>query len=279
MDDAQPIAEEAAPAVAPWARAVAADLAGVDLEAPIAGLDAADCQGFAEAFFAAVKVSDGDSPLGASAASRVWAALGAIASFHFKPADPHEPYGPMMVLGETRTAIPADFASRVDLVAGLAESTSNLPLKARLCDVAWLLDRKRAALGSRAIGLYLDIIGKVEAGELKYSFSEPGHTLLHETHDLLLRALGIARTLGWDKPAALAARGVLVDLRKRAVAAAPVAPVLWFSRLDLQVGASNPADIAGDLDSVLAREVGEANVRLERVEVSLNRGIPKSGGV
>jgi hypothetical protein len=183
----------------------------------------------------------------------VWDFLWALTALHFKPADINEPFGPMMVLSNgTRSAIPADFRGHVAMLADMAATTANIVLKARLSDVCWLLDRRRVTLGTTAISTYLSIIRKIEVGELRFGFSVDDDRFRHESYQYLLRALGIGRTIGWNKPEALAARQTLVDMRKRVVSACALVPVYWFSSLDLQFGESDSAEIASDLEEVLA---------------------------
>lgn len=77
----------------------------------------------------------------------------------------------------------------------------NPVLRARLCDISWLLDRKRGVLGTRAISSYVEIVRKSDAGELKWRFPEENEDggLQHEAPTHLRRALQIGRSIGWDK--------------------------------------------------------------------------------
>jgi len=51
-----------------------------------------------------------------------------------------------------RSAIPVDFRDgHIDLLADMAMRAANPVLRARLADVAWLLDRRRGKLGGIAI--------------------------------------------------------------------------------------------------------------------------------
>lgn len=240
------------PGVSPWLRAVPEDLAEVDFEAPIAGSATADCGELADIYRAVSQAlssegGDGDSPTG-----RVWNMLWGLTGMHFKPVDFNEPFGPMLVLANgARSAIPSDFRGHVDMLGTMALVASNVVLRARLCDLTWLLDRKRVWAGVAAIGAYIDLVRMGEHGTLKFRYVTDETSFHHETHEYLLRALTIARTLGRDKPEFESARQLLVDIRKSAVKVRAPLPVHWFCSLDLQVRVSEPVDVAADLEMVL----------------------------
>jgi hypothetical protein len=63
--------------------------------------------------------------------------------------------------------------------------------------------------------------------------------------------LQIGRSIGWDKAETVAARLLVVQLRKRANGSGMSAPVHWFSRLDLDFGVSDPGEVAVGVDGVL----------------------------
>jgi len=100
-----------------------------------------------------------------------------------------------------RSAIPADFRDgHIDLLADMAMRVANPVLRARLADVAWLLDRRRGKLGAVAITAYADTIEALESGAFKFPYSDSAGALEHGARELLCRALHIGRTIGWDKP-------------------------------------------------------------------------------
>jgi hypothetical protein len=251
--------ESGASDIFPWLRATVVDLEGFDFEVPIAGSDAADCSSLTDLYRAASQTLSA-SDANETRATRLWDFLWGLTGLHFKPADINEPFGPMMVYSNgARSAILSDFSGHIDMLATMAVTTSNLVLKARLSDICWLLDRKRAALGTAAISSYLKILREIEAGELKFGFNVGDDRLRHETYEYLLRALGIGRTIGWNKPESLAARQMLIDIRKRAIEARVLLPTHWFSSLDLQFGVSDPGETASDLEVVLANRPAEAS--------------------
>jgi hypothetical protein len=174
---------------------------------------------------------------------------------HFKPGQKNEPFGPMVTFADgRRSAIPEDFrGARVDVLAYMAERATNRVLTARLSDVCWLLDRKRGTLGSLAISSYVEIVRKADVGELKWRFSKENDDggLQYQVCNHLRRALQIGRSIGWDRAETMAARLLVAQLRKRANGVGMLVPVQWFSRLDLDFGVSDPAEVAAGIDDVL----------------------------
>ena len=180
--------------------------------------------------------------------------LSAVTGMHFKPEERNEPFGPMVVFADgSRSAVPSDFRSHVDLLADMAERVSHPVLRARLSDVCWLLDRKRGKLALAAVAAYTEIVQKTDDGELKHRFATDGGALQHDAREHLRRALQIGRAVGWDKPETIAARDLVKRLRAQAVANRALVPIHWFSDLDLGYGVSDPAEVGRSLDSVLVK--------------------------
>lgn len=252
MPDTAPETEEAQ--VPPWMKATVGDLEGLDFEHVIAGSTAADSQDLGDLFRAASgAASSGGDQSKNPARVRVWDFLSGVAGMHFKPADKNDPFGPMLVLADgRRSAVPADFREHGDLLQALAAATNNVVLRARLSDLVWLLDRKKPEFGIEAVNAYVEVVRRIEAGELKFQDGDDDRTFHPDTKDYLLRALGLARMLGWTKPEAEAARAQLVAVRKRAVAAQDPGPVYWYCELDLEMRISDPQEIAADIEEVLA---------------------------
>jgi hypothetical protein len=256
--------EEPPEQVSQWLWATPADLEGLDFETPIAGSDVADSGELADLYRAATRATE-EAADGTNdpARARVWHFLWGVTSMHFKPEDSNEPFGAMMVLTDgRRTAIASDFRGHIDMLRTLASAATNVVLRARLSDLAWLLDRKQPAFGVEALKAYVEVVRQTEAGALKYRYSTDDRKFHHETKEYLTRALGLARMLGWSKPEAQAAKDQLMAVRKRAVAArAPVA-VHWFGELDLQTRVSEPSEIAAEVEDVLANLPGDIDHHL-----------------
>jgi hypothetical protein len=250
---ASPDQHDTPPPVPPWMRATAEDIAGLDFEAPINGATTADCNELSNVYRAAVRLSEGSAEPPDTPAVRVFVMLSAVTGMHFKPEERNEPFGPMVVFGDGhRSAVPSDFRSHIDLLADMAERARHSVLRARLSDVCWLLDRKRGKLALAAVAAYTDIVQKTDNGELKHRFAIDGGALHHDARDHLRRGLQIGRAVGWDKPETIAASDLVKRLRVQALANGALIPIHWFSDLDLDFGVSDPAEVGGSLDRVLA---------------------------
>lgn len=234
-----------------WLRASLTDLVGLDIEAPIVGSQSADSDELGQQFRAAINSAVPTDP--ETPAARVFSMLAAVMGMHLKAREPNEPFGPMVVWADgRRSAAPVDFRGEpLDVLAKIATHAKHPVLRARLADICWLLDRKRVQLGAAAIFAYVEIVKKVDAGELKFRFDSEKGALKHETSDLLRRALSIARGRGIDPSAGAAARDLVADLRKRSLEQRSPIPVLWFSHLDLDFGVSEPAEIGSSVESLI----------------------------
>jgi len=252
------------PDVPPWLRATMADVKTVDFEAPITGSVTADCDELADRFRSLLQPQEEGVELTDDPTARVFNLLSSLLGMHFKPEQKNEPFGPMVTFADgRRSAIPEDFRkAHVDVLAYMADRAMNPVLRARLCDISWLLDRKRGVLGTRAISSYVEIVRKSDAGELKWRFPEENEDggLQHEAPTHLRRALQIGRSIGWDKAETVAARLLVAELRKRANGAGTSVPVHWFSRLDLDFGVSDPAEVAAGIDDILKALQGHENM-------------------
>jgi len=230
-------------------------VAAVDFELPIAGLKTADCRGLHEEYRAAAQKNETAEGVPDTPEARVFNMLWALTSMHFKPNEPNGPFGPMMALADgRRTAIPTDFRGKpLEAVAWMAERATNLVLRARLCDTCWLLDPKRAALAPLAISSYVEVVRMVDQNLLTFQFQndDQDQTISHDACDILRRALQIARKTGPDKQDAVAAKNWVARLRKRASSSGAFVSTLWFSKLDMDFGVSDPSDIADDIEHVL----------------------------
>ena len=262
MSETPPGAAE--PQVSTWIRVMLADVEGLDFEQVIAGSTAADSQELGDLYRAA-SAAAGASEGGTNNPSRVrvWDFLLGVTGMHFKPEDTNEPFGPMLVMADgRRSAVPSDFRGHGDVLQFMAGAATNVVLRARLNDVAWLLDRKKAACGAEGLKAYVEMVRRIEAGELKFRHGDDDWPFHPNTKNYLLRALGLARMLGWTKPEAEAAREQLVAVRKRAAAARDPVPVHWYCELDLQMRVSDPLKVAAEIEDVLANLPADTNHHL-----------------
>jgi hypothetical protein len=114
-----------------------------------------------------------------------------------------------------------------------------------------VLDRRQGRLAAVAIAAYVDTIESVEREKLKFVGGDGG-ALEHDASELLLGALHIGRTIGWEKPETVRARKMVVRLRERATELRAGVAALWFGELDLDFGVSDPAEVATGIEQVIA---------------------------
>jgi hypothetical protein len=235
-----------------WLRASLADLVDLDFEAPIVGSLSADSNELSQRFRAAAESAAVDTNI-ETPAVRIFSMLAAVMGMYPKAQEPNEPFGPMVTWADgRRTATPADFRGEpVDILAQMADRAGHPVLRARLADVCWLLDRKRASLGTVAISAYVEIVKQVDGGSLKFAFDNEHGALKFNARDLLRRALSIGRNKGLAPTAVAATRELAADLRTRSFHQQLPIPALWFGHLDLDFGISDPGEVGSGIESLL----------------------------
>lgn len=240
-----------------WLRATLADLVDIDFEALIEGSQSADSNELSQLFRTAAESAgaDGNSE---TPATRVYSMLAAVTGMHLKAQEPNEPFGPMVVWAEgRRSAAPGDFRGEpVEVLAQMAARAKQPVLQARLADVCWLLERKRAQLGTTAISAYVEIVKQADSGTLKFQYDKEPGAFKIEARDLLRRALSISRAMGSDQTAGSAARTMAADLRVRSFTDRLPIPALWFGHLDLDFGISDAGVVGTEIESLIAGLAG-----------------------
>jgi hypothetical protein len=252
-------AEDEAQRPPPWLRASVADVEAVDVNALLAGCADADSRLIGDAFQKAASEIEADPATRDQPTGRVFCMVAAAMQMHFKPHDRYEPFGPLFVMDGRRSAIPSDFRPQIDALSAAAARATHPVLKARLADLCWLLDRKRAPLGFAAITAYVEIVTRMDRGELTHRMLEQHGALHHVSCDLLQRALWIGQSLGRDKPETDATREAVRRLRKQSLSDGSQVEVQRFAALDLDFGVSDPAEVAADIERVLTRVDAEGD--------------------
>ncbi len=117
--------------------------------------------------------------------TRVFTTLSQISSFHFRPDNTNEPYGAMMIMEGSRSAIPDDLSDeQLEALADKIDSF-DIDLKARIADVLWL--RKRNfPMALKAIESY------IEASHYLLEYSD---NWVH-TFECIERSFKLAKSLG-----------------------------------------------------------------------------------
>jgi hypothetical protein len=122
-------------------------------EAVIAGADRKECNAYMGLFDAKAGAAKAS---GDSKAQDVFALLSAIASLHLRPESKDEPFGPMWVLNNSRSAIPEDFSdAHLDVLKEVGQEASDPEIRARIADIVWV--RKRNFhMAQLAVSAYLE---------------------------------------------------------------------------------------------------------------------------
>ena len=195
-----------------WLQATAQDFSSVDLNAPVAQSTSVEAYSLSRLFNEAVKTVEG---LQRGPEERVYAMLGAVCSFHFRPENRDDPFGPMARFSDRRTAVPEDFqGTPIEALANSIERIENPAVRARVADIVWLLERKRVAAGWHAVDAYAETIRSVR--DKRKSFRAEAGVHGFEVAEHLRRGIQIARVLGWDKEKSVVLRELVSNLRTEA---------------------------------------------------------------
>ncbi|MGR9190530.1 DUF7380 domain-containing protein [Rhizobium leguminosarum] len=235
-----------------YQRATTADVEKVNFDEVIKGIPSADCREYQGSFVTATERAKSE---GNESAASVYAALSALCGLHFRPGDVNDPFGPMIQIEGRRSAIPSDFRSSASAVAMMAERTSDVALKARLSDVAWLLDRRRVDLGLAAISAYCQTVRDVAAGARKFRLDQSNTPYSAQSRNLLKRAMSLAvmRSVGLGKPEEKDVRSLVKQLFVDVLTGSNLRDVQRFADLALQYGIIPPLDIGSSCEDWLRR--------------------------
>lgn len=268
VEDGNEQPEEAVAARPRYHSITAEMLDSVDFEHVINGATDADCHEYQNLFSRAAEAAVGN---GNENSAVLYAALSALCGFHFRPADVNDPYGPMVQMDGRRSAIPEDFRATADVVAMMAETASDTTLKARLSDVAWLLNRRRVDLGLAAISAYCQIVRDVATGAKKFRFEGANSPYSAQARDLLKRALSLAsmRTVGLGKPEEADVRQLVDKLFRDALRGTNLRDVQRISKLAFQYDVVPALDIGGSTETWLQKnDVADDDDRLDLLLLS-----------
>jgi len=210
---------------------------------------------------------------GDARAERVYRLLAAVTHIHFKPNDKAEPYGPKFVMDGRRSIIPSDLrGAQSEVFAAVAPAVVNPGLRARLADIAWLNDRKQAAMAQLAISSYCAAVQDVIDGKAELFFEDRKATS-HNGTELLRRACQIANMTGWKEPEASRLKGLIASLGKSAFDERDAGGFLNMGELDADYRITLPQVVAeraealansAEIDPDTARHLWELAARAHR---------------
>jgi hypothetical protein len=143
-----------------------------DLNAPIAGVDRMSMPAISMAYGQA-------SAAAASPARDVYLLLSAVAGIHVRPSDPGKTFGPGAQRADLRTMIPSDIREpQADVLENVLPKIRHPAMRARVADVVWTCDRRKAAAAGIAIDAYCDCVEGLMNGSLKAFVSIDGRNLI-----------------------------------------------------------------------------------------------------
>lgn len=227
------------------------DLDAVNLDWPASGLNVSDCSELSSVYR---KASEECARNGDSSSSRAYAMIADVCGFYFRPDQLHSPYGPMIVHGNRRSAIPEDFQGELtEILSEIAVRAKSPVVRARFADVAWLLNKRRFDLGRAAIEAYAEIAREVIGGNLKSHSDLRNNPTGPFTRDLVKRGLQLAAmksvTRDWEGGACI--REVAESLAEiSAEQSDPLAVDRWYE-LALDFAVFEPTDVGVRIDQWL----------------------------
>lgn len=153
-----------------------------DIDAILASVEKPECIHFQRALQDAYGQAEQD---GDNECSRLLRVLSDAASLHLQPANSAEPFCPMMVIGDKRTAATEDFGNdELELLLSVVPTIVEPDLRARILDLVWIVRRDHEA-AEGAVNSYIEIAERLEDPEM-----------WPPAMDRLERASQIARSLG-----------------------------------------------------------------------------------
>jgi len=180
--------------------------------------------------------------------------LAAVCSYHFKPEDRSEPYGPMMTMGDQRTPIPSDLLrEQRDVLSQVVERVEHPALRARMADICWMLNRRDATSGLVAVESFSECVRLVLDGEGKFEYDE-ANPAGHSAEQQLTRATVIARALGWERSDFDKLRDLIANILSHAVEADDGWGFVQFGDLNLNNGIWKDLETARAAEELVASE-------------------------
>ncbi len=171
----------------PTVFASADDLASIDIDAILRDLDRADEYALETAFIEAVATAEA---AGFDNQVRGYRLLLLLCTLRLRTDDPAEPWGPRWQGSNGRSYAASDFrGEQTAILAEFIDNVTHPTLRARIGDVVWYNDRKRAEAASAAIDAYCEVVRDCLNGTYSSRFGEVDRII--DLVDWLDRALQI----------------------------------------------------------------------------------------
>lgn len=168
------------------------------------------------------------------------------------------PFGPMIILEGKRSADVEDFREYQEAISIISRKLQNLFARARLSDIAWLLNKSDVEASKTAVEAYLEMTTALWNGT---TFPERRGDLSIasiEALNFLGRALSITRKTGWEKKLAKKVRALTIRVRRACLRSYLDGFSLSYVKLDRDFGISDPKNLIRDIQTAVERHKAKA---------------------
>ena len=215
----------------------AEDIAAVQPERVLDGSTSVDCLDLH-------RLLQGAQPTCDDRAKPVFQLLAGLMNYHFVPDDRVEPFTPMLQFGSNRTLVPRDLhPEQIAVFSDVAPGIKNPGLRARLADVAWLMNRTDASMGFLAVKSYCDCIAGLIDGPATLVFEQDKALDIHAI-EYLTRAAIIAHTMGWDKAEFTRLKALITEITEAAAREEDPNGFIRIASVNLNWRVNDPSEIA-----------------------------------
>lgn len=184
----------------PWAAASLSDVNEFEFEFDLAVAELVTSEASAhhlgEMFIAASSSSDDTN---SSSRSRVLQMLASALKLHQRLDLPKAPYTAMMDFGDRRTAVGTDWKGCSAVLEALGRRSPNPAICARLCDLAWFVERGRVDSGREAALAYCRVAEGLMTQQLRHRDLDTGHIPVRVIANALRRGLQICDIMHLDR--------------------------------------------------------------------------------
>lgn len=244
--------EEKVKASAEVLLASAEDLAEIDLEKALLGIERADDHALEQALERAAKLAD---EAGDAASARGYRLLMFLCTLHLRENDTAETWGPRFRGPEGRSYTASDFRGEQNgLLAGFIDKIAHPALRARVADVVWYNDRSQGVAAAAAIQAYCDSIESRLSGTYAPRFKD-----IDSIFDLipwLDRALQITATTRKRGEVSEVVRTAFEALYKRAREAGQYVAFERVARLGVSYALADWKNVATDAEGLAGARAG-----------------------
>ncbi|MGE3993818.1 DUF7380 domain-containing protein, partial [Pseudorhodoplanes sp.] len=219
-----------------------------DLEGPIASINQVGMPALWLAFESAAATTQ-------SPCRDVFSLLAIICSIHLNPGDRGRIWGAGVQLGGRRSMIPSDLrGAQSDILEKLLPRVRHPALRARIADVVWTNDLRKAHVAKIAIDAYCECVEGLSSGVLTAAFPVDGRDLV-DAQTPALRALQIASAIK-GRTAKLPDRVTTVMTNLYGQARTEAQPVIFcrFAQLGVEYKLVDPKTAAVDLENVASEK-------------------------